>query len=184
MVERNYFIILWLNISLLVGLCPWTVTFTSFLVPPLSQIWKLEGTRVKEMPALLPYVGKGSGKSLFLWWTDLCMEMLWVNFILVTFPISNQRHNGLFPDSSPEFLDAKPHRDVEYLPMNCIHPGVSHLHTSPHSTSNSLSKLPFVFLQFMALGGYLFQVSRSWLRFWILSPDFKVVVCPVTSVFL
>lgn len=107
--------------------------------------------------------------------------MLWVYFIIVTFPFPNQRHNGIFLGSSPEFLDAKPHRDVGYLPRNCIPPGVSHLHTSPHSKSSRLSKLPFVFLQFMALG--LKQIFVVILNL-LLSPDFKVAVCPVTSVFL
>lgn len=95
------------------------------------------------------------------------------------FPCLCQSHTGIFAafhyKNLAPFLEVKP---IKLGSPTLQIPVISHSHTSPHSASNNVGVSPC-----LLLWQHLHQVSRSqtWWRV-CLSPDFRLVVCPTTSV--
>lgn len=108
--EEKHSVILWLNFSLFVDLCPWAVTFIR---------WDRKGRRVWSERNALPHVGKRSGKVLFPWRVRLCMENASDVFHNgYSFPPLCQHYERIFPGSSSwenlmGFLEVKPTRAWE-----------------------------------------------------------------------
>lgn len=132
--------ILWLNLSLLVGLCPWAVTFTEVLNLLLSlHRWDGRARRNWSWIIALPSGGWGSGKIVSLRdWTFVIKNGYFSKWFILPSPCK-KLVNFFLGCSAWEPGDYK---EVCGLPKDWA-PNSSYSQASLHSDSSHSSKLSF-----------------------------------------